>query len=190
MRDINTSENYMKTNNVSYKEMIDIVKNHEVWDFFPSYSGLTRTTYEAEVSEPFIREIFKEFEPDLMSASTHKFGASAEAPKGDKVTYFRTKALEWALDEFRMYAGQWNRVVYENLDWYNTDLYRENYRREVGFLLDILRNEVSGNRNKIIAFFRKKAYRYSKNECVSIYYHILNSISTNDIAKCNAKWVG
>ena len=178
----------MKTS-VSYKEMITLVKNHEVWDFFPSYSGLTRTTYEASVNEPFIEKMFREFEPDLMTASTHKYSASAEAPKGDKVTYFRTKALEWALDEYCMYAGQWNQVVYANLDWYNTDLYRENYRRKVAFVLDILRNEVSGNRNNIIVFFKRKAYRYSKNECISIYYHILSDVATGDIAKCNAKWV-
>jgi len=175
---------------MSYKEMINIVRNNEVYDFFPTYSGLTRTTYEAKVSEPFIEKMFIEYKPDLMSASTHKFGASAEAPKGDKVTYFRTKALEWALDEFRMYAGQWNRVVYENLDWYNTDLYRENYRREVGFVLDILKNEAKTSRNKIINYFSSKEYGYDKKTCVSIYYHVLSSVATGDISHVNAKWRG
>lgn len=170
--------------------MINIVKDHDVWDFFPSYSGLTRTTYEAEINEPFIGEMFKEYEPDLMTASTHKYSASAEAPKGDKVTYFRNKALEWALDEFRMYAGQWNQVVYSNLDWYNTDLYKENYRRKVGFVLDVLRNEAKTSRDKIIRYFSSEYYRYDKKTCISIYYHILNSIDTGTISHVNAKWVG
>lgn len=170
--------------------MVELVKSHKVCDFFPSYSGLTRTTYEAEVSEPFIEKMFKEYEPDLMTASTHKFGASAGEPSTDKVTYFRTKALEWALDEYRMYAGQWNKARTSNLEWYWTPLEEENYRRKVGFLLDVLRNEAPGNREKIVAFFMKKAYCYSKETCVSIYYHILNSITTNNIAKCDAKWVG
>lgn len=183
----------MKTtnnNNSEYRNMIELVKSHEVCDFFPSYSGLTRTTYDAEINEPFIEKMFGEYKPDLMTASTHKFGVSAEAPKEDKVAYFRTKALEWALDEYRMYAGQWNQIVYANLDWYNTDLYRENYRRKVGFVLDVLRNEIKTSRNKIINYFSSKEYGYDKKTCISIYYHVLSSVATGDISYVNEKWRG
>lgn len=91
----------------TYKEMVALVENNPIADFFWTYSGLTRTASKPKVDIEFIQKRLVDYEPDLMMASTHRYGCCAKGNPKEVVKTFRRKSLEWAIEHFRIRCGQW-----------------------------------------------------------------------------------
>lgn len=91
----------------TYKEMVALVENNPISNFFWTYSALTRSASRPEIDVEFIQKMLVDYEPDLMMASTHKYGCCAKGSPKEVVRVFRRKALEWAIEHFRIRCGQW-----------------------------------------------------------------------------------
>lgn len=91
----------------TYKEMVALVENNPIDAFFWSYSGLTRTASKPRMDIEFIQKRLVDYEPDIMEASTHKYGCCAKGSPKEVVRVFRRRALEWAIEHFRIRCGQW-----------------------------------------------------------------------------------
>lgn len=87
--------------------MVALVESNPISNFFWSYSALTRRASRPEIDIEFIRKMLVDYEPDLMTASTHKYGCCAKGSPKEVVKTFRRKALEWAIEHFRIRCGQW-----------------------------------------------------------------------------------
>lgn len=91
----------------TYKEMVALVENNPIADFFWTYSGLTRTASKPKIDIEFIQERLVDYKPDLMTASTHKYGCCAKGSPKEVVRVFRRKSLEWAIKYYRIRCGLW-----------------------------------------------------------------------------------
>lgn len=121
----------------TYKEMVALVENNPIADFFWTYSGLTRTASKPKIDIEFIQERLVDYEPNLMMASTHKYGCCAKGNPKEVVRVFRGKSLEWAIEYYRLRCGQWYFMAATQLAIETDNLMSQILKEEIKSLDDV-----------------------------------------------------